>query len=72
MDNLLVSAPLADYFFIRSENPWCEQWIEEDFWAEAAEIADSIGADVINSSLGYTTYEKSPRFIFLCQFRRSE
>lgn len=57
---LVGSAPLADYFFIRSENPWCEQWIEEDFWAEAAEIADSIGADVINSSLGYTTYENLP------------
>lgn len=57
---LIGSAPLADYFFIRSENPWCEQWIEEDFWAEAAEIADSIGADVINSSLGYTTYENLP------------
>lgn len=57
---LIGSAPKASYFFIRSENPWSEQWIEEDFWAEAAEIADSIGADVINSSLGYTTFSNFP------------
>lgn len=57
---LIGSAPKANYYFIRSENPWSEQWIEEDFWAEAAEIADSIGADVINSSLGYTTFSNLP------------
>ena len=26
-------------------------------WASAAEFADSLGADIINSSLGYTTYD---------------
>ncbi len=50
------TAPKADYFFIRSEHPYTEQPIEEDFWAMAAEIADSLGADVINSSLGYTRF----------------
>jgi len=50
------TAPQASYFFIRSEDIRTEQPIEEDFWAQAAEIADSIGADVINSSLGYTTF----------------
>lgn len=53
---MVGTAPEADYFFIRSEHPLTEQLIEEDFWAYAAEIADSLGADVINSSLGYTTF----------------
>lgn len=53
---MVGTAPEADYFFIRSEHPQTEQLIEEDFWAYAAELADSIGADVINSSLGYTTF----------------
>jgi len=58
---LVGTAPMANYFFIRSENPWSEQPIEEDFWAAAAELADSLGADVINSSLGYTTFEDFPQ-----------
>lgn len=58
---LVGTAPEADYFLIRSENPNTEQLIEEDFWAQAAEIADSIGADVINSSLGYTVFADFPQ-----------
>ncbi len=58
---LVGTAPEASYFLIRSENPYSEQLIEEDFWAQAAEIADSIGADVINSSLGYTTFGDFPQ-----------
>lgn len=58
---LVGTAPEASYFFIRSENPDSEQLIEEDFWAQAAELADSIGADVINSSLGYTTFVDFPQ-----------
>lgn len=58
---LVGTAPEADYFLIRSEHTPLEQLIEEDFWARAAEIADSLGADVINSSLGYTTFEDFPQ-----------
>lgn len=58
------TAPKANYFLIRSEDPMAEQLIEEDFWAQAAEIADSIGADVINSSLGYTTFPDFPQGSF--------
>lgn len=57
---LVGTAPNAHYFFIRTENPNSEELIEEDFWAQGAEIADSIGADVINSSLGYTTFTDFP------------
>ncbi len=58
---LVGTAPEANYFLIRSEEPDQEQLIEEDFWAEAAVIADSIGADVINSSLGYCTFPDFPQ-----------
>lgn len=59
--SLVGTAPKANYFFIRSEEPDMEQLIEEDFWAYAACIADSIGADVINSSLGYTNFADFPQ-----------
>ncbi len=62
VDGLMVgTAPQASYFLIRSEDPYQEQLIEEDFWTAAAEIADSIGADVINSSLGYTQFTDFPQ-----------
>lgn len=67
-EGLLVgTAPNANYYFIRSECPDSEQLIEEDFWAQAAEIADSLGADVINSSLGYTTFRDFPQGDFTYQ-----
>ncbi len=62
---LVGTAPEASYFFIRSEEPVSEQLIEEDFWAYAAEIADSIGADVINSSLGYCGFPDFPQGNFV-------
>ena len=36
-----------------------EYLIEEDNWVAAAEYADSLGVDVINSSLGYTQFNDS-------------
>jgi len=38
----------------RTEDSSSETLIEEDNWVAAAEYADSAGADIINSSLGYT------------------
>ena len=61
-ESLLVgTAPNASYFFIRSEAPTSEQLIEEDFWVQGAEIADSLGADVVSSSLGYTEFAQFPQ-----------
>lgn len=51
------SAPDAHYWLLRCEEPAFEQPVEEDFWTMAAELADSLGADVINSSLGYYDYD---------------
>ena len=46
-------APEAQYLLIRCEDERTESLAEEDYWASAAEYADSCGVDVINSSLGY-------------------
>lgn len=51
------TAPDASYVLIRCEDERSEQLVEEDYWAEAAEYADSIGCDVINSSLGYHDFD---------------
>jgi serine protease AprX len=53
---LIGTAPKASYWLLRSEDVG-EYLIEECNWASAAEFADSVGADIINSSLGYTTFD---------------
>lgn len=54
---MIGTAPDASYILLRTENADTEFPIEEDFWVAGAEYADSAGADVINSSLGYTTFQ---------------
>lgn len=49
-------APEAKYWLLRSEDNRSEFPIEEDYWATAAEYADSVGVDIINASLGYHTF----------------
>lgn len=51
------AAPEASYWLLRSEDGPTESMAEEDYWAMAAEFADSVGCDVINSSLGYHEYD---------------
>ncbi len=58
--NIFVgTAPDASYLLLRSEDYSSENIVEEDYWAEAAEYADSIGADIISSSLGYHHFDDS-------------
>lgn len=52
------TAPEASYWLLRCEDPQSEQEVEEDYWAMAAEFADSAGCDIINSSLGYNDFDK--------------
>ncbi|OYU96119.1 MAG: peptidase S8 [Bacteroidetes bacterium B1(2017)] len=52
------TAPQANYILLRSENAASEYLVEEYFWTLAAEYADSAGADIINSSLGYTKHDE--------------
>ncbi len=54
---LIGSAPDASFWLIRSENAFSEFIIEEDNWIAAAEFADSVGVDVINTSLGYSRFD---------------
>ncbi|MBN1819545.1 MAG: S8 family serine peptidase, partial [Prolixibacteraceae bacterium] len=56
---LIGTAPEASYWLIRSEDGATEFLIEEDNWVAAAEFADSVGADIINSSLGYYLFDDS-------------
>ncbi len=51
------SSPDAKFYLFRTEVAENEHVVEEDYWLAAAERADSVGADVINSSLGYTTFD---------------
>jgi serine protease AprX len=53
---LIGTAPKASFWLLRSEDGDSEYIIEEYNWVSAAEYADSVGADVINSSLGYTEF----------------
>ncbi len=51
------AAPEANYYLFSSENVNFEYPIEEYYWAKSAEIADSIGVDLISSSLGYSEFD---------------
>lgn len=55
------TAPGASYWLLRTEDAPTEYPVEEDYWIVAAEFADSVGCDVINTSLGYTTFD-NPEF----------
>lgn len=55
--NFVGTAPYAKYYLLRSEIDTCEQIVEEYSWVSALEYADSAGADVANSSLGYTVFD---------------
>lgn len=58
IDNQFVgTAPDASYYLFRTEDAPNENPVEESYWVEAAERADSLGVDIINTSLGYTTYD---------------
>ena len=53
------TAPDASYWLLRSEDSYTESLAEEDYWAAAAEFADSVGADIISSSLGFHAFDNS-------------
>lgn len=53
------TAPGADFILLKTEDVASEFPCEEDFWAAGAEFADSSGADIISSSLGYFNFDDS-------------
>lgn len=63
MPNMLKgSAPEASYLLLRTEDADSEWPVEMFYWLKAAEFADSMGANIISSSLGYTTFDDPLRF----------
>ncbi len=53
------TAPDASYYLFITEDATSENPIEESYWVEAAERADSLGVNIINTSLGYTTFDNA-------------
>lgn len=58
-DSLIGTAPKANYFLFRTENVTSETPEEEYNWAAAAELCDSLGIDILNTSLGYSQFDDS-------------
>jgi subtilisin family serine protease len=50
-------APDAEYILAKTEDNAAELPVEEDRWIAGLEWADSLGADVVNSSLGYNIWD---------------
>lgn len=55
--NLISPAFRSLYILAKTENTDSETPVEEDNWIAATEWADSLGADIITSSLGYITMD---------------
>jgi hypothetical protein len=56
-DSIIGAAPDANYLLFRSEEAGKETHREEFNWLKAMEKADSLGADIIHSSLGYSEFD---------------
>jgi serine protease AprX len=57
---MIGTSPQAEYWLLRSEqDPGGENIVEEFNWVSAAEFADSVGADIVNSSLSYFTFDST-------------
>ena len=51
------AATAANYYLIRSEEHKTESPKEMDNWVAAIELADSLGVDILSSSLGYAMFD---------------
>ena len=58
-NNFVGTAPKAEFILCVTEDVSSEYRIEEYNWLLAAEYADSLGADIITSSLGYSDFTDS-------------
>ena len=55
--SMVGTAPNASFYLLQSEDNDSESLMEEDNWCAAVEYADSIGADIVTSSLGYYKFD---------------
>jgi serine protease AprX len=58
-NSMIGSAPKANFYLYRTEDVASEYPVEEQNWLAAAELADSIGADVFSTSLGYIDFDNA-------------
>jgi len=56
-DEFVGTAPLASYYLFVTEYGPTETPVEEAWWVEALERSDSLGVDVVNTSLGYQDFD---------------
>lgn len=56
-NSLIGTAIDASYYLFVTEDVSAENPVEESLWVEAAEKADSLGVDIISSSLGYSDFD---------------
>ena len=56
-DDFVGTAPKASYYLIHTEDGDGESILEEYNWVSGAEHADSLGADVCSTSLGYIGFD---------------
>jgi subtilisin family serine protease len=69
--HLIGMAPRAQYLLAKTEDARLDERgfeqdspTEEDRWIAALEWADSLGAQVVNSSLGYTTFDDGTGYTY--------
>ena len=55
--NFIGVAPEAEFLLAKTEDDTQERPIEEDLWVAGLEWADSLGAQVVNSSIGYNQWD---------------
>ena len=56
---MVGTAPAASFLLFKTEDITSETPVEEQNWVAAAEFADSAGADLITTSLGYSYFDDS-------------
>ncbi|WP_025069380.1 S8 family peptidase [Bacteroides propionicifaciens] len=54
---MVGTAPKASFWLLRSEDDNSEHLVEQDYWSAAVEFADSVGVDIISTSLGYNEFD---------------
>ncbi|MDR2682420.1 MAG: S8 family serine peptidase [Dysgonamonadaceae bacterium] len=53
---MIGTSPEACFHLLKTEVNGEEFPVEEDYWVAALEYADSLGVDIVSSSLGYSTF----------------
>jgi subtilisin family serine protease len=53
---MIGTAPQAQFYLFKTEVGTDEYPVEEDYWIAALEYADSLGVDIVSSSLGYSSF----------------